>query len=163
MKEMGQHFERLQKELEDKAAEYGFLGASSALATSDGRSSGNTLINIMYFRSAAHVHAFAHGAAHLETWGWWAEMRKAEAEARKSGKAGLGASDLISISHEVFEAEGGKWEALWENSAPIGLGAAVVDVRDKDENGEEEMRWGSPLVQAQGLMRSWKGRMGTVA
>jgi hypothetical protein len=103
---------------------------------------------ISYWRSISDLHAFAHSPLHRECWAWW--------------EATLKQNDHIGIKHEIFAAEAGQWETLYENFQPTGLGATTFLRRgDKLEGGVVEDRWISPLVQAnKGRMRTSAGRLG---
>jgi len=88
-------------------------------------------------------------------WNWWSNLKREEAAARKAGKGGIGGSQWVSLGHEVYEAEGGAWEVMNENSPVFNLSAAVVE--REDEQGQRV--WGSAMVEADtGVMRSAKGR-----
>ena len=88
-------------------------------------------------------------------WNWWSNLKREEAAARKAGKSGIGGSQWVSLGHEVYEAEGGAWEIMNENSSPFCLAAAVVEREDEQGN----RMWGSAMVDANaGVMRSAKGR-----
>jgi len=158
---VGQHFQTLATYLETNAAETGYLGASTSINASDGGSTSNQLVNIMYFRSKEHVARFAHGEAHMQAWKWWGELEKEEKARRAVGWKGHGA-DWVSISHEVLEADAGAWEAVYVNTKPTGLAATWAGVGGEGEGGKEEgRRWVSPVVVAGGgVLKTSKGRMG---
>lgn len=112
----------------------------------------------MYFRSKEDVSRFAHGAAHVAAWKWWGEAEKEEKGRREKGWKGHGL-DWVGLSHEVFEAERGCWEALYVNMKPTGLGATWARVENGKVEGEGGA-WKSPVVLANGGLKTSKGRMG---
>ncbi|UKZ78294.1 Endoglucanase-5 [Trichoderma virens FT-333] len=62
---------------------------------------------------------------------------------------------LFSIMHEVYQIPARKWESIFVNYHPTGLGATTYKI---DVDGQR--KWTSPLVDAsRGLLRSSKGRM----
>jgi len=174
MRELGAHFTAMQSALEEKASEFNYLGGTTSLVAGDGRTSGNTILNTMYFRDRESVARFSASGVHMVSllrglcesfeeanmcvqagWNWWSNLKREEAAARKAGKGGIGGSQWVSLGHEVYEAAGGAWEIMNENATPHGLAAAVVE--RQDEQGRRV--WGSAMVEADtGVMRSAKGR-----
>jgi hypothetical protein len=68
-------------------------------------------MTIFYFRSLSGVHKFAHGPIHRKGWDWWSRNGKEHPE--------------ISICHEVYEADAGRWENVYLNYRPMGLGTYI--------------------------------------
>jgi hypothetical protein len=104
---------------------------------------------ISYWRSIAHVHAYAHGPLHRRAWLWWDKTLKQH--------------NHIGFMHEVFEAPKGMWEAVYINFQPTMLGATTYLKKDdgKLEGGEVNPEWVSSLLDAnRGLMRTSAGRRG---
>lgn len=159
MGKIGDHFVALTQELEANAAQWGYLGGSTSINASDGRTTSNQLVNIMYFRSKEDVARFAHGAAHMSTWKWYNEMVAAEKAARATGSKVHGFA-WVSVSHEIYEAEGGAWEVSYLNTAPTGLAATSFPVEMEGKDGEKGVMWGKPVVQAVSGLKSSMGRMG---
>jgi hypothetical protein len=87
--------------------EYGFLGSSTYANTSDRLTQPESL-HIMYFKSSAHLHAFARGKAHQEGWDWWVRNE------RELGD--------VAISHEIYEVPEGGWETIYANYRPSNFG-----------------------------------------
>lgn len=94
----------------------------------------------------------------MAAWKWWGQAEKEEKQKREKGWKGHGL-DWVGLSHEVFEAERGNWEALYVNMKPTGLGATWARVEGGKEEGEGG-GWKSPVVLANGGLRTSKGRMG---
>lgn len=68
----------MQKNLQENADDYGYLGGQSWLNASSGTSA-NEIMGTYYFRNAEAVHRFAHSPLHRDAWNWWnkniAEMK----------------------------------------------------------------------------------------
>ncbi|TKX26410.1 hypothetical protein C1H76_1372 [Elsinoe australis] len=142
-KELGDFFQRMNRELEETATESGFLGASNWTGTE--RASNAAGLNVMYFRSAADVHAYAHGPLHRQAWDWWYKN--------------LGDLKELSIFHELYEVPSGNYESVYEQMPPM-LAAATQHRVVKEENGEKKEEWQIPVVDARkGQLKSSKGRM----
>lgn len=101
-KDLAEHFKTLIFDLDANAPANGFLGGSSYANVSD-RTTGSELMNVIYFKSYEHLHAFAHEEAHREAWGWWNGMVK---------EKGYG---WLSIGHEVYSVPEGKWQNVYIN------------------------------------------------
>jgi len=81
---------------------------------------------------------------HREGWNWWNKT--------------VTKHPHISIWHEVYSVPKGRWETIYANSHPTGLGATSFKTMAKGEEGKE--LWTRPLVDAtRGLLRTSKGRM----
>lgn len=108
---------------------------------------GSTLLTLSYWKSAAHLHAYAHSPTHRAGWDWWAKANKSYPH--------------IGIMHETFAVPAGGWENIYQNFWPVGMGEARYLVGDGEEGGEGRLV--SPLVEARGGMwRSMRTRMGGV-
>ncbi len=109
--ELGRYAIAMYRELEQKSEEFGFLGMSDYLSTS--AQTCPTTMSVIYFRSVEHLHKFAHGKVHREGWDWW---DKADAE---------GNVDCLTIGHEVYVVEAGKWENVNIHSKPYDFGMCL--------------------------------------
>jgi len=65
MRETNSHFTAMQNALEEKASEFNYLGGTTSLVAGDGRTSGNTIMNTMYFRDRESVARFAASGVHM--------------------------------------------------------------------------------------------------
>jgi len=117
------------------ASDYGFLGSSTWLGTSEVAS--NTVMTVMYFKNADAVHSYSQSPLHLEAWSWW---NKDAARVQN-----------LSIFHELYQVPSGNYESIYANIAPTLL-AETSYARD-------DGLYASPVVAAKGLLRSSKGRM----
>ncbi|KAJ5215311.1 uncharacterized protein N7498_001718 [Penicillium cinerascens] len=147
MRTISSFFNRMVKDLDDNSERYDFLGASSYMANE--RATANEVMILAYFRTYEGLHAFAHteGGVHREAWSYW------NTEVMAKGKTEE--SRMFGIMHEVYQVPVGKWENIYVNYHPSGLGATTHKV---NVHGQE--KWASPLVDARkGLLRSSKGRM----
>ena len=146
VRDLGDHFMGMMKELYGDQESTGFLGASQWEHTDDnGIAEG---VNISYWRSIEDVHRFAHGPVHRRAWNWWDKNAKDFAH--------------IGLMHEVFEAPAGMWEGVYLNFQPTLIGSTTVLKKgDKLEGGQVSDEWIRPLVDAsRGPMRQSKGRRG---
>lgn len=144
---IGVFFQRMVQHLDENSERYGFLGANSYLGNE--RTTANEIMIMVYFRTYEGLHAFSHapGGVHREAWSYWNN------EIMGHGKAQEGRT--FSIMHEAYEIPAQKWENIFINYHPSGLGATTFKV---DVDGQE--KWASPLVDAKnGLLRTSKGRM----
>ncbi|PNS17142.1 hypothetical protein CAC42_7196 [Sphaceloma murrayae] len=142
-KQVGDFFTRMVKELEASPHDTGFLGASLWLGTE--RASNAANMTIMYFRSAADVHAYAHGPVHREAWDWWYKN--------------LDQLKEVGIYHELYEVPSGNYESIYDQFPPMLAGATQHRVDKEGLEGKTE-EWQSPIVDARkGPLRSSKGRM----
>lgn len=106
-KEIADFFKELVVDLEEKAPKNGFLASSSYSNISD-HSANGAIMNVMYFSSYEHLHAFAHEEGHRNAWNWW--------------NKNLGKHKHISIGHEIFSVPAGKWETVYINYHPNNFG-----------------------------------------
>ncbi|KAF2153745.1 hypothetical protein K461DRAFT_311814 [Myriangium duriaei CBS 260.36] len=141
--ELGKYMNKMQDELKAKPEENGFLGGSVWMGTE--RTTSTHLMNIMYFKSAAHVHEYAHGPLHREAWTWWYNNIKDLKE--------------MSIYHELYEVPSGNYEAIYDHMPPALAAATQHKVQLKSEQGTEEA-WMLPVVDARkGQLKTSRGRM----
>lgn len=141
-KEVGDRFTVMTRELDADPTTHGYLGSSTWLNSSD-RTSGNEQMVLMYFKSLAACHAYAHGPQHTATMLWWQQ------NAHKMKHVG--------IMHEIYAAPKHASEGIYVNYHPTGLGATFTEARVGKEG---ERVWMSPLVQGKGRLTYSKGRMG---
>lgn len=138
----GKYFASMAQSLEDHADEFGFLGMTSWLNSSD-RGSKSESMMVCYFRSTEGLHAFAHSQHHREGWDWWNRNVKNMPH--------------ISIYHETYHVPKGHWENIYINSHISGINTTTSRFTDK-ETGKD--MWASPVVDAsKGLLKTSAGRM----
>jgi len=144
-KKMGDFFAGMCRDLStaEAADKYGLIGITPWIGAE--RGSNNGPMTVMYFKSEKGVHDFAHDPLHAEAWTWMASHSRQY--------------PYLGFWHESFTAEKGRWEAIYANDAPLGLGAGAVRVTEKSESGEGK-GWAGTLVDAsRGVLRSSRGRM----
>ncbi|EME78778.1 uncharacterized protein MYCFIDRAFT_65345 [Pseudocercospora fijiensis CIRAD86] len=141
-KELGGYFQSMTEDLETHAEEFGFLGMTSWLNSSD-RTTKSELLEVCYFRSIERLHAFAHSNFHREGWNWWNKTIKEHGH--------------LSIWHETYHVPAKHWESIYVNSHPSGINSTTYKITDKETG---ESRWASPVVDAsKGLLKTSAGRM----
>jgi hypothetical protein len=134
-------FAEMVKDLEEHSDEYGFLGITSWLNSSD-RTTNSELLEICYFRSNEGLQQFAHSPIHRDNWDWWNRNLKDHPH--------------ISIYHETYHVPKGHWESIHVNSHISGLNTTSHKIID--EEGKE--KWTLPIVDAsKGVLRTSGGRM----
>jgi hypothetical protein len=142
-KELGEYFSSMVKSLEEKPEEYGFLGMTSWLNSSD-RATQSELMNVAYFKSVESLYAFTHGPVHRAGVEWWAKTVKEH--------------DHLAIWHEVYHAPRGHWENIYYNSHQSGILSTTHKIYDAASGSE---MWTSPVVDAgKGVLKTSAGRMG---
>ncbi|KAG8626444.1 hypothetical protein KVT40_005389 [Elsinoe batatas] len=142
-KAMGDLMDGMIKQLEANPTETGFMGATNWMGTE--RASNAMNMSVMYFRSAADVHAFAHGPLHRQAWDWWYKNLKA--------------NEHLSIFHELYEVPSGNYESVYAQMPPTLLAATQHRVVT-EEGGRKKEGWTLPVVDARkGQLKSSKGRM----
>ncbi|GAM88063.1 hypothetical protein ANO11243_060930 [Dothideomycetidae sp. 11243] len=142
-KEVGEFMGRMQEQLKADPEKTGCLGSSAWLGTE--RASNSHTMLMMYFKSAAHVHEYAHSPLHREAWDWWYKHIDQLKE--------------ISIFHELYEVPSGNYENIYDHSPPMLASATTHKIYKKTERGEE-VAWQSPAVDARkGLLKTSRGRM----
>jgi hypothetical protein len=120
----------------------------TAWASKD-RTSCPEILNTSYWRDLEAVHAFAHSPLHREAWDYWNRTVKSH--------------DFLGVHYEVCEAEAKRWENVYADFQPTGLGATSYLRRadGKLEGGEEADEWVSPLLSAnKGKLSTSSGRLG---
>lgn len=141
-KDLGDFFQRMARDLDEHAEEFGFLGMTSWLNAA-ARQSHNEIMSVAYFRTTEGLHAFAHSKYHRDGWSWWTKT--------------YGSHPHLSIFHEVYAAPRGGWENIYVNSHASGFASTTFKV-------EGEEKWVSPVVDAsRGALRTSKGRLGRTA
>ncbi|KAL6830412.1 hypothetical protein J3E69DRAFT_353707 [Trichoderma sp. SZMC 28015] len=147
MRKISTFFRDMINDLDEHSEQYDYLGACSYLANE--RATANEVMILAYFRTYEGLHKWCHvpGGVHREAWSYWNK------DIMGRGKAKEGR--LFSIMHEVYQVPARKWESIFVNYHPTGLGATTYKI---DVDGQT--KWSSPLVDAsRGLLRSSKGRM----
>jgi len=146
VKQFGDYLGDMVKLLDKEAPDNGFLGGS--VFSSFDKKSAQEIMFVSYWRSIDDIHQFAYSPLHREAWEWWSRMIKE--------------NNHLGINHEIFEADRGKWEAMYVNFQPTLLGATTyLRKGDKLIGGTVEDQWISPLIDARsGKLRSSAGRMG---
>ncbi|KAM0717477.1 hypothetical protein Q7P37_007329 [Cladosporium fusiforme] len=137
VKEVGDAFGQMVKDLEKHTEEFGFLGATSWLNAATRTTQNETLV-VCYFQSVEGLHKFAHSDYHMKTWLWWNKHVKNR--------------PYMSIYHETYHVPKGNWETIYVNSHISGLPSARIQTEDG--------LWASPMVDAKrGLLKTSAGRM----
>ncbi|KAH6695937.1 hypothetical protein BKA61DRAFT_253513 [Leptodontidium sp. MPI-SDFR-AT-0119] len=144
-REMGQYAKGMYIELEQNPIENGFLGYSD-YSSNDSVTQPRAL-SIMYFKSIDHVHKWAHSSpAHRAAWEWW------DAEQKVRGV------DHLTIAHEIYGVEKGKWESIYVNAKPYDFAATSHAITDA---GGKKL-WACPAMDASRSFRTSAQRMGDV-
>lgn len=142
VQELNNYFIQMSKELDEHADEFGFLGMTSWLNSSD-RTTNSEILEVCYFRSVEGLHKFAHSQYHRPAWDWWNKHVKNFPH--------------LSIFHETYHVPKGNWESIYVNSHVSGINATTH--KYTDEMTGKEM-YASPAVDAsKGLLRTSAGRM----
>ena len=142
VKDINEYFGQMAKDLDKHADEFGFLGMTSWLNSSN-RKTNNEIMQVCYFRSVEGLHKFAHSEYHRKGWDWWNKNFKS--------------FPYMSIYHETYHVPKGNWESIYVNSHVSGLNATTH--KFTDEMTGQEM-YASPIVDAsKGLLKTSAGRM----
>lgn len=129
---------------EANARHNGFLG-STAYLEADAHGTSPHLLNIMYFRTQADVHAFAASPVHMDGVRWFAKATKEFPD--------------LGIMHESYEAPAGRWETVYINHHPTMFAATSHPVEGKEGGGAGGM-WQSPILTAkEGRLAKANGRL----
>ena len=110
------------------------------------------LLNVSYWRDLDAVHAFAHSPLHRAAWDYWNRTFKAH--------------PYLGVHHEVYEADAGRWESVYANFQPTGLGATSYLRRPDGPKGSLDGgvvadEWVTPLLPAnKGKLSTSVGRLG---
>ncbi|CZT49613.1 uncharacterized protein RSE6_10488 [Rhynchosporium secalis] len=144
-REMGQYAREMYAELEKNPLESGFLGYSDY--NSNNTNTQPYAMSIMYFKSIEHVHNWAHNSpAHRAAWEWWDVEQKA------------GRVDHLTIAHEIYGVEKGKWENIYLNAKPYDFASTSHAIEDA---GGKKM-WICPAMDASKSLRTSGQRLGDV-
>ncbi|KAI5461375.1 hypothetical protein BGZ63DRAFT_414137 [Mariannaea sp. PMI_226] len=126
VKEVGQYFQTMHKQLLDRREELGLLSVSAWRG--DERTSNNTSVLTMFFRDVEGLHRFAHEPLHREAWDWL--------NAHKH--------EHIGVFHETYVVPAKSYETVYLNCRPILLGRSAIKLSKEGE----EPRWANALVNA---------------
>lgn len=138
VKEIGDHAAAMNKDMTERAKEYGLLGASSWRGMQ--YASNNQILSVYYFRDMEGLRKFAHDPIHREGWDWYYKSPHQK---------------HLGIFHEAFSVPKRSWETIYANTRPSMMSATMFPtVDDKGEEG-----WVKPVVPAKGSLRSQFGRM----
>ncbi|OLN95710.1 hypothetical protein CCHL11_10413 [Colletotrichum chlorophyti] len=124
-----QHFDAMNRDLRNRADEYGLYHFSTWTAAESNRN--NTLLLMYYFRNVEGLNRFAHDTLHWNTWKWFNTIKEDHKH--------------IGIFHETFVTGKQQYETIYENMPPVLLGAASVASTDEET---KEKRWVNTLVNA---------------
>ena len=116
VKELVGFFPKMVEELEAHAEEFGFLGMTSWLNSSD-RATGSEIMMVCYFRTTEGLHAFAHSPFHRTAWSWWTHNTKKYPH--------------LSIFHETYQVPKGNWESVYVNSHASGINTTTFKTEDE--------------------------------
>jgi len=140
LKELGDYFNGMLEELDEKADEFGFLGSSTWIGNA--KTSANSFLNVMYFKTPEDLHRYAHSEKHMKGWTWWSQVHAKYPH--------------LSIFHETFAVPEGAYETIYMHMKPTLMAGTSVPI--KTEQGTE---WRSTVVDAtKSPLNSHKGRMG---
>ncbi|KAL0940065.1 uncharacterized protein CTRU02_206675 [Colletotrichum truncatum] len=141
-REIGEYFDAMNKDLKDRADEYGLYHVSSWQSMEAERN--NTLMFIYYFRDIEGLNKFAHDPVHRKGWDWYNSIRKEYTH--------------LGIFHEAFVTGAQQYETIYGNMKPVLLGAASVKCKNEETKEDE---WVNTLVNGNvGPLRSQFRRMG---
>ncbi|KAK1495182.1 hypothetical protein CTAM01_08637 [Colletotrichum tamarilloi] len=141
-REIGQYFREMNKDLAQRASEYGLYHVSNWLGADGPRN--NSLLNIYYFRDVEGLNKFAHDPIHRKGWDWYNGIKQQY--------------NHIGIYHESFVTNAGQYETIYGNMKPLLLGAASVECQSEET---KDKVWVNTLVDANvGPLRGMMRRMG---
>ncbi|OHF04296.1 hypothetical protein CORC01_00635 [Colletotrichum orchidophilum] len=141
-REIGDFFQEMNKDLAQRASEYGLYHVSNWLGTDGPRN--NSLLNIYYFRDVEGLNKFAHDPIHRKGWDWYNSFKQQHSH--------------IGIYHENFVTNAGQYETIYGNMKPLLLGAASVECQNEESGAKV---WVNTLVDANvGPLRGMMRRMG---
>ncbi|KPM34360.1 hypothetical protein AK830_g12215 [Neonectria ditissima] len=126
VKDMGERFDAMLRDLTDRREELGLLGVSAWIG--DERRSNNTNGLTCHFRNLDGLHRFAHEPLHRETWDWF--------NAKKYPH--------IGVFHETYCVPAKSYETVYLNCRPILMGRVAAKVTNEGE----EPQWANGLVSA---------------
>ncbi|OGM47956.1 hypothetical protein ABOM_002776 [Aspergillus bombycis] len=122
----------MNREMNSNPVKYGLLGSSAWIKQDD--SAGNDVMSIYYLRDYDALHRFAHGSLHVEGMRWWTEIVKDHPH--------------IAIYHETYIVPKGKWENIYINSKPTGMGETWFPVVEEGKGESGVSRFVRPIVDA---------------
>ncbi|KAE8142866.1 hypothetical protein BDV38DRAFT_234171 [Aspergillus pseudotamarii] len=123
----------MNREMNSDPVKYGLLGVSTWGKQDD--SAGNEVMAIYYLRDYDALHRFAHGSLHVEGMRWWTEIVKDHPH--------------IAIYHETYIVPKGKWENIYINAKPTGMGDTWFPVVEEGKSDEGRVsRLVRPIVDA---------------
>lgn len=108
-------------------------------------------MNVMYFRHADDVHAFATGSLHREALNWWNKT--------------VAQYPYLGTYHELYHVPKGQWESVYAQCKPMGVADTLHYTNNKisADGSEDRGVWMSPVVDARkGVLKNSAGRMGKV-
>lgn len=142
-KELSDFFVKMEKDLDEHSEEFGFLGSTSWLNSSD-RTTSSEIMAVCYFRTTEGLHEFAHSPYHRVGWDWWNRTMKEHPH--------------LAIYHETYHVPKGNWESIYVNSHISGINSTTHRITD-EMTGQDA--WARPIVDAsKGLLKTSAGRMG---
>ncbi|KAK4059366.1 hypothetical protein Trihar35433_10968 [Trichoderma harzianum] len=120
MRRISTFFRDMIEDLDEHSEQYDYLGACSYLANE--RATANEVMILAYFRTYEGLHKWCHvpDGVHREAWSYWNK------DIMGRGKAKEGR--LFSIMHEVYQVPARKWESIFVNYHPTGLGATTYNI-----------------------------------
>ncbi|KAK4236799.1 hypothetical protein C8A03DRAFT_16592 [Achaetomium macrosporum] len=131
-KEFGDYVQAANKELLERARDFGCLGVSSwRSAEADSHS---TRLTVYYFRDMDGLNRFAHDKVHRQAWDWYDKVF-----VKKWGYSHIG------IFHEAFYSAPGAYESIYENMPPVLMSAGNMSVKN-EATGQDE--WVGTVVDA---------------
>lgn len=142
-KKLGEYMNAMQEELKADPEKHGLLGTSAWTGTE--REASPAVMLVMYFKSAADVHRYAHGELHRKGWTWWYNNIKDLGE--------------ISIFHELYEVPSGNYETIYDHMPPMLAAATQHKLNIKTDQGVQAAYMNPSVDARKGLLKSSRGRM----
>ncbi|MCJ1314665.1 hypothetical protein MMC25_008347 [Agyrium rufum] len=155
IKEIGTAHDAMWDDAVANREKWGFLGKTSALLSTTSTAS-NAILSISYWRSMAHLQAFALGKSHREGWDWFSKNTRRYPH--------------LGIMHETYSVPARRWENVYVNFEEWGMGEVrnfvgkKMDGEGEKEEGEAKKGMGlgyvSSLIEAKGSKwKSMRARM----
>jgi len=142
MAAVGEAYSEMWKDAEENREKWGFLGKTTGLKTSN-LESNNATIWISYWKNLDSLERFAQGAAHKKGWDLFRQTTKKYPH--------------IGIMHETYAVPKGRWETIYINFLPFGMG----QTQHLTEKGKETGQTVSSLMETNGAWwKSMRSRMG---
>ncbi|KAH6987638.1 hypothetical protein BKA56DRAFT_478868 [Ilyonectria sp. MPI-CAGE-AT-0026] len=126
VKDLGERFLALKRDLLNRREEFGLLGVSSFIGNE--QASNNTSMLTCFFRDVESLHRFAHEPMHREVVGWFDSKKYPH----------------IGVYHETFCVPAKNYETVYLNCRPVLLGRAAVEMSSQ----KAEPEWANCLVNA---------------